>query len=157
MTISHYFLFIITKKQGTKIFCFLQFILAERFLSQSRRLPPLSGGEWQQICLSGSPISDWDEHSVRMRSDSVKNMSAYADQNHAPSLATARLELQEHKFLQNKNIAGIPYHKGISAIFFNRKIHRTSLLHFLSCVHWSNHRLLVPIVLPDSSSFLKVQ
>ena len=28
-----------------------------------------------------------------MRSDSVKNMSAYADQNHAPSLAAARLEL----------------------------------------------------------------
>ena len=27
-----------------------------------------------------------------MRSDSVKNMSAYADQNHAPSLAVARLE-----------------------------------------------------------------
>ena len=26
-----------------------------------------------------------------MRSDSVKNMSAYADQNHAPSLAAARL------------------------------------------------------------------
>ena len=28
-----------------------------------------------------------------MHSDSVKNMSAYADQNHAPSLAAARLEL----------------------------------------------------------------
>ena len=28
-----------------------------------------------------------------MRSDSVKNMSAYADQNHAPSLAAARLEI----------------------------------------------------------------
>ena len=27
-----------------------------------------------------------------MRSDSVKNMSAYADQNHAPSLAAAQLE-----------------------------------------------------------------
>ena len=27
-----------------------------------------------------------------MRSDSVKNVSAYADQNHAPSLADARLE-----------------------------------------------------------------
>ena len=27
-----------------------------------------------------------------MRSDSVKNMSAYADQNHAPSLAAARIE-----------------------------------------------------------------
>ena len=61
-------------------------------LSQSRRLPPLSGGEWQQICLSGSSISDWDKRSARMRSDSVKNMSAYADQNHAPSLAAARLE-----------------------------------------------------------------
>ena len=34
-----------------------------------------------------------DERSARMRSDSVKNMSAYADQNHAPSLAAARLEL----------------------------------------------------------------
>ena len=32
-----------------------------------------------------------------MRSDSVKNMSAYADQNHAPSLATARLELYRKK------------------------------------------------------------
>ena len=31
-----------------------------------------------------------------MRSDSVKNMSAYADQNHAPSLAAARLEFQEY-------------------------------------------------------------
>ena len=29
-----------------------------------------------------------------MRSDSVKNMSAYADQNHAPSLAAARLEIE---------------------------------------------------------------
>ena len=28
-----------------------------------------------------------------MRSDSVKNMSAYADQNHAPSLTDVRLEL----------------------------------------------------------------
>ena len=28
-----------------------------------------------------------------MRSDSVKNMSAYADQNHAPSLVAARLEV----------------------------------------------------------------
>ena len=28
-----------------------------------------------------------------MRSDSVKNVSAYADQNHAPSLAAARLDL----------------------------------------------------------------
>ena len=27
-----------------------------------------------------------------MRSDSVKNMSAYADQNHAPSLTDVRLE-----------------------------------------------------------------
>ena len=34
-----------------------------------------------------------DERSARMRSDSVKNMSAYADQNHASSLAAARLEL----------------------------------------------------------------
>ena len=34
-----------------------------------------------------------DERSARMRSDSVKNMSAYADQNHAPSLAATRLEL----------------------------------------------------------------
>ena len=33
-----------------------------------------------------------DKRSARMRSDSVKNMSAYADQNHAPSLAAARLE-----------------------------------------------------------------
>ena len=62
-------------------------------LSQSRRLPPLSGGEWQQIYLSGSPISDWDKRSARMRSDSVKNMSAYADQNHAPSLTDVRLVL----------------------------------------------------------------
>ena len=34
-----------------------------------------------------------DERSARMRSDSVKNMSAYADKNHAPSLAVARLEI----------------------------------------------------------------
>ena len=32
------------------------------------------------------------KRSARMRSDSVKNMSAYADQNHAPCLAVARLE-----------------------------------------------------------------
>ena len=36
-----------------------------------------------------------DERSARMRSDSVKNMSAYADQNHAPSLAAARLEFEK--------------------------------------------------------------
>ncbi len=32
------------------------------------------------------------KRSARMRSDSVKNMSAYADQNHAPSLTYVRLE-----------------------------------------------------------------
>ena len=32
-----------------------------------------------------------------MRSDSVKNMSAYADQNHAPSLAAARLDCRKLK------------------------------------------------------------
>ena len=37
-----------------------------------------------------------------MRSDSVKNMSAYADQNHAPSLAAARLE---HSMEETKNSA----------------------------------------------------
>ena len=80
----------------------LYFLIINRYniqnkvLSQSRRLPPLSGGECQQICLSGNPISDWDKRSARMRSDSVKNMSAYADQNHAPSLAVARLELVWH-------------------------------------------------------------
>ena len=37
-----------------------------------------------------------DERSARMRSDSVKNMSAYADQNHEPSLAAARLEYKNH-------------------------------------------------------------
>ena len=31
-----------------------------------------------------------------MRSDSVKNMSAYAAKNHAPSLADARLEFFIH-------------------------------------------------------------
>ena len=36
-----------------------------------------------------------DERSARMRSDSVKNMSDYADQNHAPSLAAARLEFEK--------------------------------------------------------------
>ena len=36
-----------------------------------------------------------------MRSDSVKNMSAYADQNHAPSLAAARLELNPQKRFQD--------------------------------------------------------
>ncbi len=36
-----------------------------------------------------------DGRSARMRSDSVKNMSAYADQNHAPSLAAARLEFEK--------------------------------------------------------------
>ncbi len=32
------------------------------------------------------------KRSARMRSDSVKNISAYADQNHAPSLTDVRLE-----------------------------------------------------------------
>ena len=36
-----------------------------------------------------------------MRSDSVKNMSAYADQNHATSLATARLESAEYYNTEN--------------------------------------------------------
>ena len=35
-----------------------------------------------------------------MRSDSVKNMSAYADQNHAPSLTDVRLE----NIIQQDNI-----------------------------------------------------
>ena len=32
-----------------------------------------------------------------MRSDSEKNMSAYADQNHVPSLTDVRLELTKQK------------------------------------------------------------
>ena len=39
---------------------------------------------------------------ARMRSDSVKNMSAYADQNHAPSLAAARLEFNLTKYEPKK-------------------------------------------------------
>ena len=35
------------------------------------------------------------KRSARMRSDSVKNMSAYADQNHTPSLTDVRLEGNE--------------------------------------------------------------
>ena len=59
--------------------------------------------------LSGSRISDWDKCSARAHiawetmilhrpkrsvecSDSEKNMSAFADQNHAPSLTCVRLE-----------------------------------------------------------------
>ena len=39
-----------------------------------------------------------------MRSDSVKNMSAYADQNHAPSLTDVRLELsREDSHLKNSD------------------------------------------------------
>ena len=45
-----------------------------------------------QIFLSGSSISDWGKRSARMCSDSEKNMSAFADQNHAPSLTCVRLE-----------------------------------------------------------------
>ena len=45
-----------------------------------------------QIFLSGSSISDWGKRSARMCSDSEKNMSAFADQNHAPSLTYVRLE-----------------------------------------------------------------
>ena len=63
-----------------------------RLFISVEKTPTSSGGEYEQICFSGSPISDWDKRSARMRSDSVKNMSAYADQNHAPSLAAARLE-----------------------------------------------------------------
>ena len=37
-----------------------------------------------------------------MRSDSVKNMSAYADQNHAPSLTDVRLELFAQKEVKIK-------------------------------------------------------
>ena len=44
-----------------------------------------------------------DERSARMRSDSVKNMSAYADQNHAPSLTDVRLELSDRLFLKLEN------------------------------------------------------
>ena len=38
-----------------------------------------------------------------MHSDSVKNLSAYADQNHAPSLAAARLEFIKNFVLWNKH------------------------------------------------------
>ena len=34
-----------------------------------------------------------DKCSAGLHSDSEKNMSAYADQNHAPSLAAARLKI----------------------------------------------------------------
>ena len=42
-----------------------------------------------------------------MCSDSEKNMSAFADQNHAPSLTCVRLELIEYLTL-NKDDAIIP-------------------------------------------------
>ena len=81
------------KGKRVEVYRLFGIYLCHGILSQSRRLPPLSGGEWQQIFLSVSPISYWDKRSAMMRSDSVQNMSAYADQNHAPSLAVARLEL----------------------------------------------------------------
>ena len=40
---------------------------------------------------SGAVCADRNE--VQMCSDSKKNMSAFADQNHAPSLTCVRLEL----------------------------------------------------------------
>ena len=39
-----------------------------------------------------------------MRSDSVKNMSAYADQNHAPSLTDVRLEWINRTKCRNQGI-----------------------------------------------------
>ena len=46
-----------------------------------------------------------------MRSDSVKNASAYADQNHAPSLAAARLESvgREVAYEEKKNYYNYRY------------------------------------------------
>ena len=101
----------------------LYFLIINRYniqnkvLSQSRRLPPLSGGECQQICLSGNPISDWDKRSARMRSNSVKNMSAYADQNHAPSLAVARLEY----YMYSRSLSCKIRHKKISKVHLQVK------------------------------------
>ena len=43
-----------------------------------------------------------DKRSARMRSDSEKNMSAYADQNHAPSLAAARLKICGSNFTEKR-------------------------------------------------------
>ena len=39
-----------------------------------------------------------------MRSDSVKNMSAYADQNHAPSLTDVRLEFLLKIEIRKRNL-----------------------------------------------------
>ena len=41
-----------------------------------------------------------DKRSAGLRSDSVKNMSAYADQNHAPSLTDVRLEYRIVEILE---------------------------------------------------------
>ena len=44
---------------------------------------------------------------LRMCSDSEKNMSAFADQNHAPSLTCVRLEKKGYRIYGRiKNIAG---------------------------------------------------
>ena len=45
-----------------------------------------------------------DKRSARMRSDSVKNMSACADQNHAPSLTDVRLEFLLKIEIRKRNL-----------------------------------------------------
>ena len=41
-----------------------------------------------------------------MRSDSVKNMSAYADQNHAPSFTDVRLEFRKYRLVKTISARG---------------------------------------------------
>ena len=41
-----------------------------------------------------------------MRSDSVKNMSAYADQNHAPSFTDVRLEFRKYRLVKTISACG---------------------------------------------------
>ena len=52
----------------------------------------------QQACVFElqNPVdgTDLEWISARMRSDSVKNKSVYADQNHAPDLMDVRLEMK---------------------------------------------------------------
>ena len=66
-----------------------------------------------------------------MRSDSVKNMSAYADQNHAPSLAAARLELHFHTVLVHLSF---PQNSLILQFLFSRK----SISNSINLIYSSN-------------------
>ena len=57
-----------------------------------------------------------------MHGDSVKNLSAYADQNHAPSLADARLEVAKKETTLVMSMASLP----ISSFYYKHRMYYIS-------------------------------